>query len=831
MLKSQTGKLLLSFIIILSTAVIINLPTTTPYSLLNTSDNGYSLLMKNSDKILIYNNELKSIDGGVVILPLRESISSNTSISLLKLLKRNITLIILDDGGYAEFFFEKIGIKVVFYKYYVIDNIYHYDKNRFDPILSYAGGKIVGSYVHPIMVYSSRRILSLIKSSDYAYADENNDHTYTLGEPMGNITVGFIARINNSKIVYLSSVKILANKLFNRNIGLIKRFPSKIYLYIGNLKLSPIELWRIDLYRRINSLDKNLLSIALHLLSLPVLFYITGRTTERSVPLWYLYVYILASMFSFTAPIINPGAVLAPVLLGLTTILLLITMFSSGKYIGPYPILGLSLGLSVFPGLIALSTLLLIISLPLFVDQSSSRTIYLGNTSTVFVKTLLSLSVFVPIIPIYIIPIVTGFVFIIAAATYHYMKMKNITVKPIHIPNKLIVNKKESFIFSVEKPYNNYVLDYYINNSLIKDIHEDLKGYTIVYYSINRVGKHNLSLEVYSRDKWGLSSRKLFRSKSTVTALPRTPEIIRDIRASARRKGLLKSIIETLRGEAVIIRGRGEKIAEEIPLTRETAEKLLGELLNVPGYSASFFKPLLESLMGKLPMRRPKWYGEYRGVRYYIPGDPIRLIHWKKTVSRNTLFVKEYEISISGRAEAGRGNRSGETPLLIIALLDSSNKNEFEEKLNKLMKILYQTASRDPEFKLALSIISGTTILVLHARADELLTILLDALDKEYMTFLYEYDPVEPLPAREYATGFTLSKVKSLALNTILSIHSKIASYVNQSLENLGLSSPIYYTLIDSRSVQKRSLILRNFLKIIGYKYVPINEIGERLSR
>ncbi len=829
MFRIQTSRLLAGFVIALTLAILVNIPTGTPYSPLNTGPRGYSKIADGTADIYLSPTEMGRLQTPAIIIPINTGLSSEAVAEIAGLVEKNKTIIILDNNGYAEGLLQQLGIKLLVDNHTVIDDINSLSGERYDIIVQVKDNmSMIINRPRSLKVYTGHEIIEYYNTSGYAYIDENGDGTYTIGEPMGNITVGFAVKINNSIIVYLSSLTVFSNELLDKNHGFLQHFTSGGYsLYVGNLGLSELELWRIDLYRRIHSIDRDLLGISLYILGLPVLFYITGRKPGKHMPLKYLYVYTLSSMLVFTAPLVNPEYVLGPVMLGLATILLLMAMFMAQKYTGPYPILSLSLSLSVYPGLLALSTLLLLASLPLFINQERTENSFMGSTSILYVKTLASMLVFVPIVPLLTAPILVGFSAILFLTTYYYVQTGKITVELIYMPRRLFAGREEALIFNVKGIGIRFLTGFFINDRLVEKVADDIRGYTLVYYSNSVIGRHQLSLKVYAYDGYMFSSRKLLDTKTDIVVLPAIPKIVADIRARSARRGLLRSLIESLRGEAVILSGRGWELYEEIKITGENLRGIIGRLINAPGFAASFLKPLLESIAGLMGVKAKKWYGEYRGVRYYVAGDPVRLIHWKKSVSRNMLHTREYEVPTSGSEEAGRGRKSGETPLLITIFIDSANRREFEFKVNRLITTLYNVASRDPEFKLMLSIVSGSSVLTLHARADELLTILIDTLERQYTGFTYEYEPVG-------GGGFTvepsLTRLSSSAVNTILWIHSTIAAAINKSVQKLGINPPIYYSIIDSRSVEKRSLLVRSFLEALRYRYIPLDNIDKALA-
>lgn len=109
----------------------------------------------------------------------------------------------------------------------------------------------------------------------------------------------------------------------------------------------------------------------------------------------------------------------------------------------------------------------------------------------------------------------------------------------------------------------------------------------------------------------------------------------------------------------------------------------------VPGYGATvalrarLATPL--ELVESIGEAVKAYRGEYTGVREYQPGDPLRLIHWKKTLSREGgegIYVKQYAVEGEGAGMGGGGD------LVVVADLTSVNPVELDLLLHAVYSIL-----------------------------------------------------------------------------------------------------------------------------------------------
>ncbi len=91
-----------------------------------------------------------------------------------------------------------------------------------------------------------------------------------------------------------------------------------------------------------------------------------------------------------------------------------------------------------------------------------------------------------------------------------------------------------------------------------------------------------------------------------------------------------------------------------------------------------------------LPSRR----GEYYGTRFYVPGDDVTCIHWKKSVGKRRLIVKEYR-------------RAGGERLIVLADLTAVSYEELDELVYKLLSSIIAETLRNPYLPIGLAVYVG----------------------------------------------------------------------------------------------------------------------------
>lgn len=197
------------------------------------------------------------------------------------------------------------------------------------------------------------------------------------------------------------------------------------------------------------------------------------------------------------------------------------------------------------------------------------------------------------------------------------------------------------------------------------------------------IGERRRRLSVTACDPWGFYRRKIAQVDIVVKVVPRLGELLRRVeRLLARYASTILppeiyravpifpakllsatggSGVSLGTGAGTTVEGRyleevlaknmsvGEEVGSEIKRGIEGAGEVLGVAMVWLPFTRLY--SAIEELIGAL-----SHYGEYVGARDYYPGDSLRRIHWKKSVSLNKLVVKEYSRSAGGQGREGAVN-------------------------------------------------------------------------------------------------------------------------------------------------------------------------------
>jgi len=216
-------------------AVIVDLPSPTPYSPFNNGSLGYSELVEISNAQVISTiNDVESLDRGgtVLILPLVKELSNETYSIFKELVSEGLTIIVLDEKGYSNSLLKHLGINAYVSNQTVLDEISKLN-DRFHPIIKVLiqGGN--SSYIDVVMykpsyIVVSNKVLGGVvgTTSSYAYADTDGNGYYSIGEVMKSYIVIHSWNVGRGKVVLISDLDLWSNDL------IVKEGNAKLLKYI-----------------------------------------------------------------------------------------------------------------------------------------------------------------------------------------------------------------------------------------------------------------------------------------------------------------------------------------------------------------------------------------------------------------------------------------------------------------------------------------------------------------------------------------------------------------------------------------------------------------------
>ncbi len=207
--------------------------------------------------------------------------------------------------------------------------------------------------------------------------------------------------------------------------------------------------------------------------------------------------------------------------------------------------------------------------------------------------------------------------------------------------------------------------------------------------------------------------------------------------------------------------------------------------------------------------------GEYLGARLYVPGDDPRLIHWKKTVSRGELVVREHGVAGAAGGLGGAGRLR-----VVVVDLAASMARELDAVVHEAITRLTEVALADPSARLVLVLHYGGRFLVLKGPVVDVLRELALHLAERLPSLLYQYPSLAAEPPETVLKS--LEAWASRAPGSLVAAVGRsllgYAEAVTGLLRLEGVAGGTEATLIHGRSTLVRNTVLRRRLGALGLR-------------
>lgn len=254
------------YVIIVSVlAIVLNMSSQTPYSPYNTGSEGYSRLLEVVASIEIV-RDLNHIEPfSVIILPLTREMGNLNSEYLKNLTSAGATVIILDENGYSNKLLKDLGLGIEIRGIKVLDEVSKYRSREYPVIVVKFNNTILRIVTYkPSYIVSSKEFSREVAgfTSDYAYADEDKNGFYTLGEVIGKYMVIYSAFQDKGSLWVVADLDILSNRaidyLDNKAFIEILANSRKVYIVLEGLNVNLIDIIKYTLTRGLGGTRGNI---------------------------------------------------------------------------------------------------------------------------------------------------------------------------------------------------------------------------------------------------------------------------------------------------------------------------------------------------------------------------------------------------------------------------------------------------------------------------------------------------------------------------------------------------------------------------------------------
>lgn len=208
--------------VILAVTLVLIIPVNQAYSILNSGDNGYTMLSGNTCLILYNLKDLENIEAEKNLLVVERG-------ALFRQDELDYILDFVEKGGIVVAsglpnttiqMLEYNGLKVEFYGF-VYDPVFSANTSElvFVNDVVYNKTIVLDTPYHVVITNNPGvEVTRIFYTSDFSFIDQNNDKHYTVGEYIGKIPVAYEVKIGNGRLVIVLARSIMANRVYKYNI-------------------------------------------------------------------------------------------------------------------------------------------------------------------------------------------------------------------------------------------------------------------------------------------------------------------------------------------------------------------------------------------------------------------------------------------------------------------------------------------------------------------------------------------------------------------------------------------------------------------------------------
>lgn len=451
---------------------------------------------------------------------------------------------------------------------------------------------------------------------------------------------------------------------------------------------------------------------------------------------------------------------------------------------------------------------------------------FLGPSAHHVFRMLVASSLLMLVDPRVLVPISITSATAILRSVYTYAKLSKVRIDVFLSRDLVAIGENTVVVVKVYSPRDALL----IIDTGVSKVLQRISGDMFIEFSLpaNHVGRNSVSMDIFAADVYGYSYRRIARYTLEYTVVPLTQRILEVIAKHYREASIdesLRSAIEV----AVLELSQGIVAA---PITGEKAlEVLRGYLARAergryPAEVLRRFVEVFEEVIGRATgysygFTRRTYLGEYIGSRHYTPGDLLKHIHWKKSVSRRELIVKEFSGVSADIAQVAAERRS--TPIVLLDLY-APNTLELNSIVYQFLRLCLDVVRSSPYSEILTIIVMGNTAIGIRGRAIAVLYQLYRVFKGLPLRMVYSYEPrgVNRDCVEEVLRAEKPPKPLSIA---VLSNEVYAEALLKLILENM-FAPPRPVKVIHSRVLVFRYTVVINKLKSAGYRDLEVYTAG-----
>ena len=333
------------------------------------------------------------------------------------------------------------------------------------------------------------------------------------------------------------------------------------------------------------------------------------------------------------------------------------------------------------------------------------------------------------------------------------------------------------------------------------------------------VGRHSLTLRVAVLDPWLVAVRQIYNYQITFVVLPAYSALVKMMGEPI--APLPAEATEPVKAEVLVLGGKEGPIERGGPASLEGLPPVIKRVI-----SSLILRGRPTEERGLIGSGRYRGFvGEYYGVREFTPGDSLKFIHWKKSVSIGRLVVKEYA---SSKASRGSVAKSGMYAPIIVADLTPSGTKELDELITSFLDVLHAVIVSSEGARLLTIIVFGNIFTIVEGEARAVASEIASAFSRVFPLAIYEYVSIGTKPDDVLAdTVLSLRRCCGFA-DAVAAHATTYARGVVEAILSHGLVPPKNVIIVGGRPTVVRNSFLGKYLKEAGF--FPIYYGSRRIS-
>ncbi len=801
-------------------AALAWIPTSTPLSPWNAGPRGASRLNATPTQ------SLAGVPcGSKVIVPLEEPPSESLARQLEALASCGSTIVVLDSRGYSTSLLEPLGLGVAVENATIIDEV----SAAGEPWIVNATLSIpwLNETLHvaipkPRLTLYTTPPQAAGYTSPYAYADLDHNWHLSMADRVGSYAVVALWRRGNSTIVLIPSLEAAWNNYSTGLTALLGALPGGPTLYYtGALSLTGLDKLKASLARSPKSLPPPLAgAIAIGVAASLAGAYLAGSRPTASPPALAGTAAALAIAALLTGKtLVGATALVAAALASVprarwlaASLLVAAALEASGEVPGGWMLYLAAVLAAVYSG------------------PGGGGAWVLGPTSYSSLVLQAYLAPLILLEPL----LATRLAFAaiasatLGAAGYLALRAYHVEVQPP--PSEAPLGSSVSVILRLEGPTHAALEIWGPRGPRIAVV---APGEALEYeYPLDSTGLHRIRLEVALGDPLGLA-RRTFTETFEIMAIPVLEALRSKVAGILAGAGGAEEHLRAVRvAAAKLERPRALAAAgRRGPAVRESPGALAqgygagaGSGLGEIGSSGEAWRSvaprgLLETILALVgdSSQMPGGRSEYLGPRPFVAGDRIADIHWKKSIEKQELVVKEWNREHGGGPRGGGAAGSGGASVdVVIVNVEASKPDDLDAVLYRALSIL--EASKYKAWT-TLALVRGRDYLVLQGPPQGLLAALAEATKIWRLSVPYRYRA----PARpSEALKATASSIGSRGPHAVVAVYNAWrAQQLAVAIRKAGPAPPAYFTLIHAPPAGVWAAVTARVLSLVGYAEAP----------